>query len=104
MRRKLLLSAIIGLSLLMCGCGNKDIIDTVWRYDRAVLELPNGEVIDGKVEQWKDYEGDVIQVRIDGVTYYIHSENIVLIANSDYVWDSKLPTMPVLESTEDNKC
>lgn len=30
------------------------------------------------VESWRDYEGDQLQVVIDGVTYLVHSSNVVL--------------------------
>ena len=53
-----------------------------FQYDKAVVSLPNGTVIEGKVQSWKDYEdGDQIQVKIDGVTYLVHSTNVVLIAD-----------------------
>ena len=49
-------------------------------YDNAILALPDGSVISGKIESWKDYDdGDQIQVKIDGTTYLVHSVNIVLI-------------------------
>ena len=71
-----LLSTIVGLT----AC-NQQIIDATYTYDRAILSLPNGEVIEGKVTSWKDFEdGDQIQVKIDGKTYLVHSSNIVLIA------------------------
>lgn len=41
--------------------------------------MPDGSVVSGKVSSWRDYEdGDQIQVVIDGVTYLVHSSNIVL--------------------------
>ena len=68
---------VAALSLVSC---NKQIFDTTYSYDRAILSLPNGEVIDGKVTSWTDFEdGDQIQVKIDGVSYLVHSSNIVLI-------------------------
>ena len=71
-----LLSTIVGLT----AC-NQQIIDTTYTYDRAILSLPNGEVIEGKVTSWKDFEdGDQIQVKINGKSYLVHSSNIVLIA------------------------
>ena len=71
-----LLSTIAGLT----AC-NQQIIDTTYAYDHAILSLPNGEVIEGKVTSWKDFEdGDQIQVKIDGKSYLVHSSNIVLIA------------------------
>ena len=70
----------IALTGLLTGC-NKQVFDTTYSYDRAILYLPNGEVIEGKVQSWTDYEdGDQIQVKIDGKQYLIHSENIVLIS------------------------
>ena len=71
-----LLSTIVGLT----AC-NQQITDTTQSYDRAILSLPNGEVIEGKVTSWKDFEdGDQIQVKINGKSYLVHSSNIVLIA------------------------
>ena len=69
------------LVVLMTGC-NKQMLDLTYSYERAVLSLPNGEVIEGKVSSWTDFEdGDQIQVRIDGKTYLVHSSNIVLISD-----------------------
>ena len=84
MKRKsligLLAAAIVSISV--SGCGNKDLWDTVYTYDYAIIQLQNGEVVEGRVEKWSDYEdGDQIQVTIDGKTYLEHSSNIDLIAN-----------------------
>lgn len=73
----ILLSGILTLS----GC-NKQMVDLTYSYERAILMLPNGEVIEGKVSSWTDFDdGDQIQVRIDGKTYLVHSSNIVLISD-----------------------
>ena len=69
------------LVVLMTGC-NKQMVDLTYSYERAIISLPNGEVIEGKVSSWTDFEdGDQIQVRIDGKTYLVHSSNIVLISD-----------------------
>lgn len=72
---------MIAVVVVCCftGCGNRQVFDTTYTFDRAILSLPNGEVIEGRVESWKDFEGDQIQVKIDGKSYLVHSENIVLI-------------------------
>ena len=31
-----------------------------------------------KVDSWNDYEGDQLQVKINGTTYLAHSSNVVL--------------------------
>ena len=40
--------------------------------------MPDGTIVEGRLESWDDYEGDQLQVKIDGVTYLIHSSNVVL--------------------------
>jgi hypothetical protein len=75
-----ILLAIVML-VAMCACGNKQVFDTVRTFDRAIICLPDGTVISGEVQAWLDYEdGDQIQVKIDGVTYLVHSSQVVLIA------------------------
>ena len=75
----IVLTLILLLTLTAC---NKQMVDLTYSYERAILSLPNGEVIEGKVSSWTDFEdGDQIQVRIDGKTYLIHSSNIVLISD-----------------------
>lgn len=76
----LALVVILGI-VILAGC-NKQMVDLTYSYERAILCLPNGEVVEGKVSSWTDFEdGDQIQVKIDGVTYLVHSSNIVLISD-----------------------
>lgn len=80
MKKKLIIAVMCLGATLLSGC-NKQIVDLTYKYDRAILYLPNGEVVDGKVTSWTDYEdGDQIQVKIDGKSYLIHSEDVVLIS------------------------
>ncbi|MBP3826248.1 MAG: hypothetical protein ILA11_11025 [Butyrivibrio sp.] len=54
--------------------------DFTYKFDYAIIELQNGEVVEGKVESWLDFEdGDQIQVKVNGVTYLVHSCNATLI-------------------------
>lgn len=81
MKKKLTLAILIAVIGLLTTACNKQVFDTTFSYDRAVLYLPNGEIVDGKITSWTDYEdGDQIQVKIDGKTYLVHSSNIVLIS------------------------
>lgn len=84
MKKKLiafvLCMVLICTVISMVAC-NQQIVDLTYYYDRAIIYLPNGEIIDGKVTSWKDFEdGDQIQVKIDGKTYLVHSSDIVLIS------------------------
>lgn len=77
----LVLMAIAMVATIFVGCGNRQVFDTTYKFDRAIISLPDGTVVSGQVQSWKDYEdGDQIQVRIDGVTYLVHSSQVVLIA------------------------
>lgn len=58
--------------------GNRTIIDTKFYYDYAIVQLANGEVIEGKVDSWRDYEGEQLQLTINGETWLVHSANVSL--------------------------
>ena len=93
MKKKLSFDAVqVGLVCLMLviifgmgGCGNKDIWDTNYTYDRAIIGLPNGESIEVEIEQWRDYEdGEQIQIIAkDGTIYLVSSYNCTLIRDKD---------------------
>ena len=73
--------AVLLTALVISGC-NKQMVDLTYSYERAIICLPNGEIVEGRVTSWTDFEdGDQIQVRIDGKTYLVHSSNVVLISN-----------------------
>lgn len=77
--------AVVALLAVCCGslcaCGNKDMWDTVYTFDEAIVRLADDTIVRGKVQSWKDYEdGDQVQVKIDGVTYLVHSTDCSLIA------------------------
>ena len=77
----LLVVLSLSLALFTVGC-NKQMVDMTYSYEYAIISLPNGEVVEGKVSSWTDFEdGDQIQVKINGKTYLVHSSNIVLISD-----------------------
>ena len=87
-KTKVLIVVIVLLALLLAGWlvywetthGNRRLIDTKNRFDYAVIALPNGEIVEGKVSSWIDYEySDVVQVTIAGKTYLTHYSNVCLI-------------------------
>lgn len=78
-KRILLIMTLATIGLV--GCGNQQVFDTTYSFERAVFTLPDGTVIDDEVKSWSDYEGEQIQVKMaDGKTYLVNSVNIVLIS------------------------
>ena len=79
MKKMLCMILALALATVLIGCGNFKLIDTVYKFDYAIIALPNGNVIEGEVESWRDFEGgDMIQIKIDGVTYLTHSSKVIL--------------------------
>lgn len=75
-------ACMISAVAMLAGCGNQQIIDTVWRYDYAIIKMPSGEVVEGPISSWRDYDdSDSLQVVFtDGKVYYTHACNVCLIA------------------------
>lgn len=81
--------ALITATILTCiaifvSCnkveGSYQYFDTTWSFDYAMLTMPNGDIVEGKLESWRDYEdGDQLQVKINNKTYLVHSSNVVLV-------------------------
>ena len=79
--KTIIIALIAAMTLAGCTIGNRTLFDTTYVFDRAIISLPDGSIIEGKVQSWTDYEsGDQIQVNIDGTTYLVHSSNVALIA------------------------
>lgn len=81
MNKKLLAAILaLGMALSLAGCGNRQMIDLTYSYKYTIISLPNGEIVEGKVDSWKDFEdGDQLQITVDGVTYLVHATDAVLI-------------------------
>lgn len=77
-RIKYLIAALL-IVFVLTGC-NRQLKDFTYKFDYAIIELQNGDVVEGKVESWLDFEdSDQIQVKVNGVTYLVHSSNVTLI-------------------------
>lgn len=83
MKKKILcLVSVCVMLLALSACGNRQLLDTTYTFNKAIISLPDGTVVEGTVTSWKDYEdGDQIQVIVDGTTYLLHASNVALIAD-----------------------
>lgn len=83
MKKVILITLLLISVLMMTGCslGNRQIgFDLKQSFDEAIVILHNGEVIEGKIDSWRDFdESDVVQVTIEGVTYLTHYSNVILL-------------------------
>ena len=89
MKKKVwIIAALVLLVLVVAGVaiywrtniGNRQQIDMNYHFDRAIVKLPDGEVVEGKLSSWLDFnDSDVIQVKIDGKTYLTSYVNVCLI-------------------------
>lgn len=71
---------LIGM-LLLTGCGNRDMLDTNYTFNRAIVILNDGTKLELEIKKWADYEdGEQIQIIAkDGKTYLVSSYNTILI-------------------------
>ena len=81
MKKIIAIFMIILVLVTMVSCGNKDMFDTVYTYDYAIIEFPDGTSKKVEIKQWTDYEdGDQLQIKAtDGTIYLVHSEDCVLV-------------------------
>ena len=79
MKKKIIcLISAFAMLLALSACGNKQLFDTTYTFSKAIISLPDGTVVEGKVTSWNDYEGDQIQVVVNGTTYLLHASNVAL--------------------------
>ena len=88
MKKKILIGVAVVLVVCLVGLvvywelthGNRRLVDTKNRFTKAIIRLPNDEIVEGKVSSWLDYaDSDVVQVTVGGKTYLTHYSNVVLI-------------------------
>ena len=58
MRRILAIAAIFIMITVLCSC-NYQMVDLTYNFDYVYIKLPTGEIIEGEVQAWRDYECDI---------------------------------------------
>ena len=81
-----LMTAVLMVGLF-AGCKSfqgYDFWDTKYHFDRAVIRMPDGEIIEVEIKKWADSEGEQLTITgKDGTVYLVNSENCVLIEDND---------------------
>lgn len=71
---------ILGMfALCLSGC-NYNLIDTNYHFEKAIIKMPNDEIIEVEIESWSDSEGEQLTiVAEDGTIYLVSANNCVFI-------------------------
>ena len=78
MKKKLLIFSLLLSSTLLIGC-NKQILDTTWKFDKAIIVIGD-EKIEIDIDSWSDYDDTTIQIKSkDGKVYLTDIKNILMI-------------------------
>ena len=80
MIKKIVFAAIL-TAMMITGC-NRQVIDFTYSFDYAIIKMPDGSIVEGKVQSWADYEGEQLQIVIDGNSYLVNSVNAVMMTNA----------------------
>lgn len=76
----ILVLALCAITLSACKVGNRQIgFDTTQTFKYAVIQLGNGELIEGKIDTWRDFkDSEEVQITINGITYLTSYENVIM--------------------------
>jgi hypothetical protein len=71
--------------IILVACSNMDMIDTVYKFDYAIIRMPNGTTNTVQIKRWLDFDtGDQIQITAkDGTVYLVHSSNCILVREGE---------------------
>jgi hypothetical protein len=75
----MLVTASIAMCVMLTGCSKGEDIQHGRKENvKVIMELPNGEVIEGCPDWWARID-NYVKVTINGVEYTTHLENVVII-------------------------
>ena len=81
MKKIITLVIVLAMTLMMLvSCGNIDMFDTNYTYTKALITYGDGQVIEVDIKQWRDYDGEQLQIiSADGDVYLVSAFNAILI-------------------------
>lgn len=79
MKKGLILGLLL-TSILLVGCGNREVFDTSWRFEKAII-LFGDEKIEVEVDSWSDYDDTTVQIKTkDGKVYLTDIKNVLMMS------------------------
>lgn len=82
MKKLIIALATVAMLATCAGCHYKwyDLVNTNYHFDRAIMRMPDGEIVDVEIEKWADADGEQLTITgKDGKRYLVSSINCVLI-------------------------
>ena len=78
---KAVIIAAIAAMFLAVSCGNYNIVDVRWKFQKAYIRgIGSDEWKLVTIKAWKDFEySDMVQITTDDYTYLTHSCNVVIV-------------------------
>ncbi|MDD6990173.1 hypothetical protein [Ruminococcus sp.] len=84
MKKFLALILILSFVILLGGCSQGGALsNTNPKNLYAIITLPNGDVVEGKVKAYHRYDEGCIEIHIDKNIYYVHSARVALVETSN---------------------
>ena len=78
MKHKYILLILIVLTvILLCACDVRKTSIDIGKY--AIISLPNGEVVEGKIENITRWSSSYFEIEINGVEYFVHPLKIAIV-------------------------
>ena len=82
MKKRIVIAIVTLLTVVSLTACNRQMIDTTYSYNYAYIYLQNGDVIEGEISSWRDYDNSdqlQIKMKVSGDVYLVHSCNCTLI-------------------------
>lgn len=86
---KKIISILLIIIFVFCfaGCDFRsyDWIDTNYHFEKAIIKMPDGEVMIVDIDSWADAEGEQLTITTkDGKRYLVSSFNCVLVEGMEW--------------------
>ena len=75
----ILFLVVLLLASFLYGCGSGESSVDVGKH--GIVKLPNGDIVEGKVQSITRWSESTLEITIDGNKYVVHPLNVAVIEN-----------------------